>query len=82
MRRIAVAASSRLHAAISRLRGLSSARTSIKFIVVMLAVLLPASLVFFAHNLRATVGIVVNTTADWAAPLRLQPARRDHRGQQ
>src|ERR1700722_18682307 len=72
MRRIAVAVCSRLLSAISKLTGLSSARTSLKFIVVMLALMLPASLIFFAPNLRATSNIitVTNTTDTGAGSLR------------
>jgi hypothetical protein len=51
-------------AAISKLTGFPAARTSLKFIVVMLAVLMPASLVFFASNLRSQTSIVVNNLSD------------------
>src|SRR5260370_36675598 len=68
MRRIADAGWSRLLVTFSKLTGLSPARTSLKFIVVMLAVLLPCSLVFFAPNLRATSNIItVNNTTDPAS---------------
>ncbi len=64
MSRIAVAVRSVLLAAISKVTGFSSARTSLKFIAVMLAVLLPCSLIFFAPKLRSQNSIVVDTLDD------------------
>lgn len=68
MSRIAVAIRSLLLAAISKLTGLSDARTSRKFMMVVLGVLLPSSVVIFTTNLRATSNIItVNNTTDPAS---------------
>src|ERR1700719_1482474 len=64
MRRIAVAVYSLLFSGISALTGLSDARVSVKFMIALLAVLLPCSVLVFTTNLRATSNIitVTNTT--------------------
>ncbi len=68
MSRIAVAVRALLLSTISRLTDISRARTSLKFIAVMLAVMLPGSLIFFAPNLRATSNIItVNNLTDPAS---------------
>jgi len=53
MRRLAVAVRSLLLSAISRLKGFSDARISLKFTGVLLAVLIPFSLILFTTSLRA-----------------------------
>ena len=51
--------------ALSRLTSLSSARTSLKFMVVLLALMLPASVILYETSLRATSNIItVNTLSD------------------
>src|ERR1035437_9455871 len=68
MRRIADSVCSTFRSAISKLTSLSGARTSLKFIVVLLAVLLPCSLIFFTTGLRATSNIItVNNPTDPAS---------------
>src|ERR1700719_2847069 len=66
MRCTALAIRSIFLATIFRLAGFSSARASLKFIVVMLAVLLPATMIFFAPKLGSSLQttITVNSTAD------------------
>jgi hypothetical protein len=64
MHRIAGSIRSIVLAAISRLTGVSHGRTSLKFIAVMLAVLLPCSLIFFAPNVRSQNVITVNVIED------------------
>lgn len=64
MSRSAVAVRSFFLSAISRLAGLSSARTSLKFVVVVLAVLLPGSLIFFATIAGSQNAITVNNGTD------------------
>src|ERR1035437_6578041 len=54
-----------LRGAISKLASFSGARTSLKFMVILVAVLLPCSLIFFPTGLRATSNIItVNTLSD------------------
>jgi hypothetical protein len=68
MRRIAVAVYSLLISGISKLTGLSDARVSVKFMIALLAVLLPCSVLVFTTNLRATSNIItVNNTTDPAS---------------
>src|ERR1035437_9609945 len=68
MRRIADSVCSTFRSAISKLTSLSGARTSLKFIVVLLAVLLPCSLLFFTTGLQATSNIkTVNNPTDPAS---------------
>jgi CSLREA domain-containing protein len=64
MRRIAVAVRSFLPSTISKFTDLSDARVSLKFMLALLAVMLPVSIVIFTTNLRATSNIitVTNTT--------------------
>jgi len=63
--RIAVVVRSLVVSTIFKLRDFSDARTSIKFIAVMLAVLIPTSLIFFATSARSTVNIItVNNLTD------------------
>ena len=54
-----------LRGALSALTGVSDARVSVKFMITLLAVLLPCSVVVFTTNLRATPNIItVNTLSD------------------
>ena len=68
MRRVGGSVCSIFLAAISKLTCLSDARTSLKFMVVILGVLLPGSVVIYTTNLRATSNIItVNNTTDPAS---------------
>jgi hypothetical protein len=52
----------------SWIRGFSSARTSIKFLFGMIALLLPVTILVLVSNLRATANVItVNTTSDTPA---------------
>jgi predicted outer membrane repeat protein len=68
MRRIAVAVYSLLISGISKLTGLSDARVSVKFMIALLAVMLPCGVVTFTTSLRATSNIItVNNRTDPAS---------------
>jgi hypothetical protein len=65
---VAVAVCSLLRSTFSKFSGFSSARVSVKFMVALLAVLLPCSVMLFTTSLHATSNIItVNNLTDPAA---------------